>query len=110
MTAEDFLFHGKITEDGYRVLEYPSYEIVQLSNRQWNVLCGLKGDSGYRETKSQCQDWVNRNIKFYVKLEDHEKTKKELARVKAQLTEVELRLTEMGYDTIEEFLLSRVQV
>lgn len=89
MASEDLLFHGKHTESGKRILEYPTYHIAQ-SGRHWNVLCRIFGDSGYLETKAEAEEWVRKHIASYVKLEDYLVLEKENARLKAELTKLQI--------------------
>lgn len=89
MASEDLLFHGKHTESGKRILEYPTYCIAK-EGRYWNVICGELGNSGHLETKEKAQAWVERNIFHYVRLSDYQELEREIERLKVELAKHQL--------------------
>lgn len=94
MTTEDLLFHGKQTESGKRILEYPTYKVVR-DGLYWNVLCSVFGNSGHLNTEAEAWAWVRRNIKHYVRLEHFQELEK-------RLKELDAQARQQGYDNAED--------
>lgn len=89
MAFEDILFHGQFTHRGHRVLEYPSYLLGQ-EGRYWNVLCSAMGNSGHLETRKEATQWIEANIKKYVRLEAYLELEEEIRKLKVRLADLEL--------------------
>jgi len=89
MPAEDLLFHGKLTRDGCRILEFPTYTIGK-DGPYWNVLCSSYGNSGHLNSEAEALDWVRRYIKSYVRLSDYQTLRSENEELKRKLAEYEI--------------------
>lgn len=89
MATEDLLFHGKYTSDKKRILEFPTY-CIGRDGIHWNVLCSVFGNSGHLPTQEAAQEWVNRNIRQYVRLEDYQTLRRENAELRKKLAEYEI--------------------
>lgn len=92
MTTEDLLFHGKLTDDGKRILEFPTYKIGK-DGQYWNVLCAIYGNSGHLDSEAKAIAWVNQHIGSYVRLSDYTALKKENELLRRKLAEYEIEHT-----------------